>query len=202
MTEAHTLLGEPPPDDQVDAAFRAVRESEGYVMNLTRLWVWRPDLLRDFAALRATLMAESTLGDRDFAVLVAATASELGDSYCSLAWGARLARLSDPATAAAVLTGSEATALSERERALAAWARAVVRDPNATTAADVERLKQAGLDEREIFEATAFVAFRLAFSTVNDALGAHPDHELATSVPDEVRAAVTFGRAPAVRPSA
>ena len=42
-----------------------------------------------------------------------------------------------------------------------------------------------------------FVALRIAFSTVNDALGARPDRELSTSVPDAVRDAVTFGR-PAV----
>jgi alkylhydroperoxidase family enzyme len=71
-----------------------------------------------------------------------------------------------------------------------------VRDPNVTTAAGVEQLRTAGLSDREIFEATAFVALRLAFSTVNDALGAAPDSELAAQVPERVRAAVTFGRSP------
>ena len=52
------------------------------------------------------------------------------------------------------------------------------------------------LDDREIFEATVFIAFRLAFSTVNDALGAAPDAQLAAAVPEIVRAAVTYGRAP------
>jgi hypothetical protein len=32
--------------------------------------------------------------------------------------------------------------------------------------------------------------------TVNDALGAAPDAELAAAVPPELRAAVTFGRPP------
>jgi alkylhydroperoxidase family enzyme len=50
-----------------------------------------------------------------------------------------------------------------------------VRDPNATTKADIERLRELGLGDREIFEATVLVAFRLAFSTINDALGAAPD---------------------------
>ena len=43
----------------------------------------------------------------------------------------------------------------------------------------------------EIFEATAFVAFRLAFSTVNDALGAQPDWQLVAAAPQRVRAAVS-----------
>ena len=45
-------------------------------------------------------------------------------------------------------------------------------------------------------EATAFVAFRLAFSTVNDALGAAPDKRLADDAPHAVRDAVSFGRPP------
>jgi hypothetical protein len=70
----------------------------------------------------------------------------------------------------------------------------VVANPNATTEADVDALRKAGLGEREIFEATAFIAFRQAFSTVNDALGVSPDRQLAESAPAEVRAAVNFGR--------
>jgi alkylhydroperoxidase family enzyme len=77
---------------------------------------------------------------------------------------------------------------------LAGWARKVVADPNGTSAKDLEALRAAGLTEREVFEATVFVAFRLAFSTVNDALGVRPDSELAEAVPKEVSAAVTFGR--------
>jgi hypothetical protein len=76
------------------------------------------------------------------------------------------------------------------------WARKVVSDANATTATNVDALREAGLSEREIFEVTAFVAFRLAFSTLNDALGVHPDGKLAEQVPSQVRAAVRIGRAP------
>lgn len=38
------------------------------------------------------------------------------------------------------------------------------------------------------------MAFRLAFSTVNDALGTRPDHDLAEFAGSPVRPAVTFGR--------
>ena len=67
-------------------------------------------------------------------------------------------------------------------------------DPNATTVADVEALRAAGFSDRQVFAITVFVAARLAFSTVNDALGATPDVELAASLPQAVRDAVTYGR--------
>ena len=61
---------------------------------------------------------------------------------------------------------------------LAQWARSVATDPNAIEARDVQRLRDAGFDEAQIFAITTFVALRLAFSTVNDALGARPDSQL------------------------
>jgi uncharacterized peroxidase-related enzyme len=195
------LIDEPPPSEGREDAYRSEREEDGYVWNVTRLWCWRPDVYAQFAALRATLMESSALGERDWAVLVAATASQLGDSYCALAWGTKLAKLTDAVTAARVLAGKESPGLTDRERALERWARQVVDDPNGTTAADVERLRVAGLHDREIFEATAFVALRLAFSTVNDALGAEPDRQLAEAAPPELRDAISFGRSTAREPS-
>ena len=196
------FLGEPPASETTDAAYAADREADGYVSNLTRLWCWRPDLEASFAALRANLRESSALTEREWAVLVSSAVAEFNDSYCSLGWGPRLAKLTDDETAAQVLTGVAAPALSDRETALAAWARQVVRDPNSTTSDHVARLREVGLGDREIFEATALVAFRLAFSTVNDALGATPDKQLADAAPDPIRAAVSYGRAPSSAESA
>ncbi len=199
MAERASFLGDPPLTEEGAARFEADREEDGFVNNVTRLWCWRPDLLSGFAALRSGLMASSQLTNRDWAVLVTATAAERNDSYCALAWGARLAKLVGDDAAARVIAGVPEPSLSERESALARWARQVVRDPNATTDGDVARLREVGLGDREIFEATAFIAFRLAFSTVNDALGAAPDKQLADAVTPAVRAAVDFGRATVVR---
>ncbi|MGW9197206.1 carboxymuconolactone decarboxylase family protein [Micromonospora chersina] len=193
MNSPAAFLTDPPLSPAVTAAYEGDLTSDGYVNNLTRVWCWRPDVLASFQAVRADLLAGSALSPREVAVLVAATAAARGDAYCALAWGARLADLSDEATAAQVLRGADGD-LSERENALAAWSRQVVRDPNAATEAQVERLRDAGLGDQEIFEATTLIAFRLAFSTVNDALGARPDPQLAEKAPRLVREAVTFGR--------
>lgn len=195
------LIAEAPPSEGREAVYESDREEDGYVWNVTRLWGWRPDVYDDFAALRAKLMESSSLTDRDWAVMVAATASQLGDSYCSLAWGAKLAKLTDDLTAAQVVAREDAPSLSDRERALEEWTRKLVDHPNATTAADLDRLRAVGLGDREVFEATAFVALRLAFSTVNDALGAEPDRQLADAAPPQLREAVSFGRTPASEPS-
>ena len=104
----------------------------------------------------------------------AAVAGARRDTACSLAWGTKLAAQTDPATAAGVLGGAT-DGLSDRERALAGGRRRVARDPNATAEADVDELRAAGLDEREIAEATMLAVFRLAFTAYNAALGVPTD---------------------------
>ena len=188
------FLAEPPPSEASSALYARDIADDGYVSNLARLWAWRPDVFDAFVKVRSLLTEKAALSLRERAILVCATAASVGDSYCALAWGPKLAFETDPLTAAAVLQQKEATALNARERALATWAGQVVREPNAITAADVDRLREAGITDEEIFNATVFVAFRLAFSSVNDALGARPDQPLAAAAPAAVRDAVVYGR--------
>ena len=196
MKSSASFLADPPMSKQVQAVYDEDLASDGYVNNQTRAWCWRPDVLVSFQGLRGELVAESSLSAREVAVMVVATAAARGDSYCAYAWALKLARLSDDVTAKNVITGNTAD-LSGREAALVRWSRQVVRDPNATTEADVDYLRKAGFDDREILEATVWIGFRLAFSTINDALGATPDREMTEEAPELVRAAITFGRRPA-----
>jgi alkylhydroperoxidase family enzyme len=118
----------------------------------------------------------------------------LGDPSCSIAWSTKLAASHGVNAVTKVLRGADPENATGREIALRGWAAKIVDDPNAIEAADVEKLRTAGLSDREILEATVHVAFRLAFSTVNDALGALPDHQLVDAAPAEIRAAVSYGR--------
>ena len=190
------FLAEVEPDDEVERLYTADLEGQGYVAHLTRVWAHSPEALSVLSYLLKRSTQDAGIDERQRAVLVAASAATLGDSYCSLAWGSRLAALAGDEAATSALTGADAS-LSDAERALARWARRVVRDPNGVTAQDVDELRQAGYDDGQVFSVTLFVALRLAFSTVNDALGAPPDAELARRAPDAVRTAVTFGRRPA-----
>jgi uncharacterized peroxidase-related enzyme len=196
------FIDKPTDGDTVSDLYRADLDNDGYVMNLTRLWAWRPAVTNAFRAAREQLQSETKLSPRERAVLVCATARSLEDSYCALAWGANLARLAGEPVAAELLASGASAGLSAREGALAEWAVQVVSAPNETTAEDVNRLRSAGLDDQEIFDATVFIAFREAFSTVNDALGASPDHQLWSAAPLEVREAVAYGRPPAAAPAA
>jgi len=165
----------------------------GYVWNVSRLWAYQPDTVQRLFELMSQAFKPSGLEFRQRGILVTAAASSLGDSYCSLAWGGKLSGESGPAVAAGVLRGTD-EGLTAEEKAMASWARKIVKDPNATTSEDLQELRDAGLTDRQIFAITVFVALRLAFSTINDALGASPDTELIEFLPQPVTESVTFGR--------
>jgi uncharacterized peroxidase-related enzyme len=195
-----SFLDEPPVSAEVQALFDEDLAEGGYVWNVSRLWAHQPDTVHRLFDLMSAAFKPSGLSFRQRGILVTAAASALGDSYCSLAWGLKLGEASDAALAAGILTGRDA-GLTPQEQAIAGWARKVASDPNATTPADIQALRDTVLDDGQIFAITAFVALRLAFSIINDSLGAQPDTQLAKSLPREVREAVTYGR-PVAQPPA
>jgi uncharacterized peroxidase-related enzyme len=190
---ATSFLEEPLPSTDVQRIFDDDVKGLGYVMNASRLWAHDPEALDALSELLGHLARAGSLTRRQRTILIACCASTLGDSYCSLTWGKKLADDVGAEVAARVLRGDDA-ALDDPDRALAQWARQLARDPNATTAADVQMLRAEGFDDGQIFAITVYAALRIAFSSVNDALGARPDRQLGVEVPAEVRNAVDFGR--------
>jgi alkylhydroperoxidase family enzyme len=178
--------------------YEADLAEDGFVMNLTHLWAHAPATKDALFDLLGDAVAVADLTFRQRGLLVAATASTLRDAYCSVAWGNRLAAAASPRVAAAILSRQEddEPELNASDRALVRWARAAAQDPSGTTVAKVQALRDAGFDDRQIFGITLFVGLRIAFATVNGALGAVPDRELLDASPEPVRTAITYGRLP------
>jgi alkylhydroperoxidase family enzyme len=200
MTAARaSFLADPALDEHVERMYEGDRSGQGYVAHLTRVWANSPEALGALSYVLKNATITAGLDNRTRALLVTACAATIRDSYCSLAFGSQLAREAGDDAAAAVIDGRDAV-LSPAERTLVRWARRVSRDPSATTEEEVDELRALGYDDRQIFAITLFVALRLAFSTVNDALGATPDAELFERAPAAVRSAVVFGRPAASTP--
>ena len=195
------FLSEPPLTPEIRSSYEGDVASLGFVMNLSRTWAHSPRAHDVLFGLLDDMVHLGGLTYRQRAVLVTAAAAQAGDSYCALAWGRRLAKEAGPEVAGAVLTGTgrddgaaSDEELDAKDAALAAWARAVARDANETTEADLEPLRASGFDDTQIFAITVFVALRRAFSMVNASLGIQPDRQLRTDTPPQVSDAVTFGR--------
>jgi hypothetical protein len=182
-----------PPSPAADRLFADDREQVGYVMNLSHAWGHLPEAHDALFALLGQAATAAGLTFRQRGVLVTASASTLRDPHCSLAWGTRLAGEAGADVAAAVLRGDDSR-LSPDEQALARWARRLASDPNGSGTGEIQALRDAGFEDTQILALTLYTALRIAFSTVNDALGARPDRRLAAEAPAEVRAAAAYGR--------
>ncbi len=182
------FLGAAPATPESGALAQDDRDALGYVMNASRLWAWKPEA---FTALFDLLghVAGERLGFRGRGLIVLAVASTIGDPYCTTAWGSKLAPTVGEDTVGRVLRGDDSD-LDVVERAMTSWARRMVRSPTTTTPPDIDSLRRAGLDDERIFAVTLYAALRLAFSTVNNALGAHPDDELMEKAPAAVTSAI------------
>ena len=192
------FIDDAPIDEHVERMYATDLKVQGYVANQTRLWAHSPESMAALTYALSMAVEAAGLDVRQRALLVTTTAATMGDNYCALAFGYKLANAAGEAAAVRALTGDD-TGLDAADRALVRWTRRVVRDPSGTAAEDVSELRTAGFDDRQVMAITLFVALRQAFSTVNDALGAEPDAPLLERVPDAVRDAVSFGRTGASR---
>ena len=123
-------------------------------------------------------------------LVVTATSAARSSGYCVLAWVGKYPRVYPPEVLAAVVSGDDELAgLDVRDAALVRWARRVATLTGPVPEAEVDALRAAGWSDEEVFAVTVFAALRIAFSTVNDALGALPDDQLRSQVPPEVLAA-------------
>lgn len=190
-----TFLEEPAPSAGQKKLYAEDLADDGYVWNLTRVWAHQPEAHEQLMRLFALTADAAGLSPRDKAMIVIAQAAAVGDSYCAVAWGKRLTDWSDPPTAIAALTGSDEP-FSEREQALAAWARTIARSPGSSGPDDIQRLRDAGFQEPQIMALTVYAGLRTAFSSVNGAVGARPDAALVDALDPAVRTAITWGRAP------
>src|ERR1700722_26789 len=84
-----SFLHEPPVSAGVRALYDEDLAEDGYVWNASRLWAHQPGTLEHLFDVMGEAFGPSGLSVRQQGILVTAAASALGDSYCSLAWGAK-----------------------------------------------------------------------------------------------------------------
>ena len=76
----------PPTTSEAQALFDEDIAEDGHVMNVTKLWSHNAPAVTGLFDLMGQALVDENLSFRQRGILVAACASTLGDSYCSLAW--------------------------------------------------------------------------------------------------------------------
>jgi len=189
---AYITTVDPPGDGQVAELFSAEQQRWGYLPNLAKTFALRPNVYAAWATLNGAIKRSMTPLRYELATLAAA--ATLRSSYCSLAHGQILVREHLPvADVIGIADGEIPDGLTPAESAVVEFARKVARSATEVGEADIGHLRDAGLDDSEIFDLVLAVAARCFFSTVLDATGTLANPEF-RDLPAELRESLTVGR--------
>jgi uncharacterized peroxidase-related enzyme len=168
------------------------RARMGYVPNFARAFAHRPAVYEAWQQLNGAL--KETMEPRRYELVTLAAARRLRSSYCALSHGKVLAdQLVEPDTVRDLAADHRSAAVEPVDVAVMDLAEKVVDDATAVTEADIERLRELGLTDAEIFDVVAAAAARCFFSKALDALGVHADAVYMEMDP-ALREALTVGR--------
>ena len=148
--------------EELRERYAAVAERSGFLPNVFGALAWRPAEAAAFFAYHDALMDKETpglsKGDRELIVVATSAANDC--LYCVVAHGA-IARIRtrDPYLADQVAVDWRKAPLSPRMHAVLDVAVRLAVEPATVTAADLDRLREQGLTEDDVWDVGAIVAF-------------------------------------------
>jgi uncharacterized peroxidase-related enzyme len=175
MPFIHTLS-----DSEIDDDVRAMYERQasfwGFVPNYAKVFCYRPAIMGLWAELQAGI--KRSMGRRRFEIVTFAAATALRSTLCLLAHGKTLTEFFSMDDVKAIAKGEAPPSLSPAEIEIVKFARQVAIDASAVTRKDVERLKELGLTDAEIFDISAAAGARAFWTKVVESLGVAPEPSL------------------------
>jgi uncharacterized peroxidase-related enzyme len=168
----------PDESDDLDQATREVferaEERFGFVPDVVRTLAVRPDVALAQTQLRESLMGDSCSLGRRRADLIALAVSGINDcEYCGTAHAGMLVERGEMSREEAAIAFKDwrALELDQGDAAMLEFAEKLTFQPAEIDAADIERLRTAGFDDRGIYEIVLLAAYRNFINRVNDGLG-------------------------------
>lgn len=159
---------------EVRAMYEKAQLNLGYVPNYAKVFSHRPAVMAGWLGLIGSVRGNLDL--RRYELVTLAAARALKSSYCMLAHGTILRdQFYTPERLAAIADDFETADLDPLDVAIMSFAERIVRDASSVTAEDVQRLRDHGLSDAEIFDIAAAASARCFLSKLVDALGAEPD---------------------------
>lgn len=155
LTAAETLGGD------LEAYFAKCLEKLGFVPNVLRAYAWNPEKLRTFIAFYDELMMGSSGLTRLEREMIAVAVSAANNcTYCRVAHGAAIRRLSgDAELDTRVAADPHAAALTPRQVAMLDFAVRLTKRADAIGEADREALRAHGFSDATIWDITEVAGF-------------------------------------------
>ena len=191
----------PDDDDDSDLAryYRSQRAAWGFLPNYAGAFSTRPDVAQAWNVLNATI--RDGMDRRRFEIATIGAARALRSTYCTAAHSKFLRDVcGDEATLQSITEQPDGSALLPQDRVVYEFAAKVATEAASVEADDVDRLRAAGLTDREIADVVFAASARCFFTAVLDGLGAQLDVQTAETFPEEMLSSMIVGRPVAGRP--
>lgn len=167
------IIPEPDIPDDVREMYEHQYAHYGYVPNYAKVFCYRPEIMRLWGELIAGI--KRNMDKRRYELVTFAAAQALRSTLCSLAHGKVLTEFFSVEDVQAIARGEVPQSLSAAEVVMMAFGRKVARDASAVTSGDVERLKQHGFTDADIFDISATAAARAFWTKLLESLGVEAD---------------------------
>jgi uncharacterized peroxidase-related enzyme len=148
------------PDD-IRARIEAVAERSGFIPNVFLVLAHRPEEFRAFMAYHDALMErDSGLSKGERELIVVATSAANDCQYCVVAHGAiARVRMKDPLIADQVAINYRKADLTERQKAMLAFALQVATRSQEIVEADLDALRGHGFSDDDIWDIGSIASF-------------------------------------------
>ena len=183
--------------DQAEGDVAAIYTAEiaqlGFVMEATRCWTTRPEVLPLFEHFSEGVKANFSLGMRGWRLITFIAAKQVPSTYCSHVYARTLTRDLGRDQVLAIQRDFRHAGLSARDVAMLAYAEQVARDASQVTRGHIDALREHGFSDVEISDIALCASIRSFVSRFFDATGATPEPVFLDGDP-EFRQAMTVGK--------
>ncbi|MEJ1119978.1 alkylhydroperoxidase [Phyllobacterium sp. CCNWLW109] len=162
--------------DEVAEIYARHKAQLGFVMDATRCFTARPDLLPAYTDFMDKMRAGFSLGMREWRLITLIAAKHIPSTYCSHVYAKQLiGDLGSKEMVLAVHSDFRTAGLSAADVEMLAYAEKITRDASKVEQEDINRLRAAGFTDVQICDIALCASFRCFVSRFFDATGAAPE---------------------------
>jgi len=165
--------------DELRRRIEPIAERSGFVPNVFLSMIHRPSELAAFLDYHEALMERDsglTKAEREMIVVATSAANEC--LYCVVAHGAILrVRSRDSEIADRIATNWRTAPVTDRQRVMLDFATRLARSPEDIGEADIERLREAGFDDDDIWDIGSITGFFALSNRMAQLLDLQPNAE-------------------------
>lgn len=166
----------------------------GFVMDATRCFTTRPDLLPAYAVFMDKIRGGFSLGMREWRLITLIAAKHVPSTYCSHVYAKQLIDdLGSKEMVLAVQDDFRTAGLPDADVEMLAYAEKITLDASEVEQRDIDRLRAVGFTDVQICDIALCASFRCFVSRFFDATGAGPE-EVFLDADEDFREAMTVGK--------